>query len=106
MKAYEVVEYTDRKNATDPRAHVRTKVRLNNGKERFANVTLYMGQYFIINPGCALKDHYSDEERDEIAKLNASEPIVDGEIISINGIKFKVKVKGDYSDICDIEEVA
>jgi len=55
------------------------------------------GLYAMQKPA-SLKDVYTDADRAERTRLNAMEPVQDGETVEINGARYRFKLNGDYSD--------
>jgi len=59
-----------------------------------------------LQGGGMLKAHYSEAERAHKARMQAMEPIENGEIVSIDGETYRTRVLGNFSDcvIFDKEE--
>lgn len=106
MKAYEVTEYMNTMQTVKVRVAIPACKNYGKARVATAEIMQYDGQACIINPGTMLKASYTAEEVAEHDRLMASEPIEDGEVIAINGRTYRVTVLGDYSDICDLAEVA
>ena len=58
----------------------------------------HTGMFWALKRNTRLKDIYTEDDRAESARLNASEPICDGEIVEIEGNKYKVRVLGNFTD--------
>jgi len=106
MKAYEATEYIDTMQTTSVRVSIPASKNYGRARVVTAEIMQYDGQVCIINPGAMLKATYTDAEVEAHKRLLASEPIEDGEIIAINGRTYRVTVLGDFSDVCDLAEVA
>lgn len=53
----------------------------------------------LMSCGTMIKDHYSEAESAEIDRLNAMDPVKDGDTVQDqNGILYTVKINGHYSD--------
>lgn len=71
------------------------------GKSR--RITCYIGDnedgslYINKHPVC-ISSNYSEEESASIDRLNRAEPVRDGEIVEVKGVKYKVVLVGDYLD--------
>lgn len=60
--------------------------------------------WFMQRAGC-LKAQYTDKDRAERERLNAMEPVRQGEVVLIDGQAYKVDVKGDFSDAAVLKPV-
>jgi hypothetical protein len=61
--------------------------------------------WFMQRAGC-LKSHYTERDRAEQERLREEEPVRHGDIVMVDGRKFRVRVLGDYSNaaVLDPEE--
>ena len=56
------------------------------------------GIYWGMTDTVMIKDSYTQADRDEKKGIRESEPVVDGEIVMIDGDKYKARVLGDFSN--------
>lgn len=56
------------------------------------------GVYWALSSGSILKDVYTNADRAEGARLAVEGPLVNGEIVEIDGKQFKTRVLGAFSD--------
>ena len=56
------------------------------------------GIYWGMADTIMLKDSYTQADRDEKKRIRDNEPVVDGEIVMIDGDKYKARVLGDFSN--------
>ena len=52
----------------------------------------------VMNGGACLKSHYTEEDYAESARLRAVTPIKTGDIVTVEGKQYTVKINGDYSN--------
>ena len=64
------------------------------------------GIYWGMADTIMLKDSYTQADRDEKKRIRESEPVVDGEIVMIDGDKYKARVLGDFSNCVVFDPVA
>jgi hypothetical protein len=63
------------------------------------------GIFWALSSGSMLKDVYTDADRAESARLAAESPVVNGEIVEIDGKQYKARVLGAYSDCAIFDPV-
>lgn len=56
------------------------------------------GIYWFMQVAGCIKARYTEADRAETARLQEMTPILDGEVVLIEGAEYVVKVNGDYSD--------
>lgn len=56
------------------------------------------GVIWAMQTAATLKDHYTDDDRRRLDRLRDMEPILNGAIVKITGLHYRVKVLGDFSD--------
>ena len=56
------------------------------------------GIYWGMADTIMLKDSYTQADRDEKKRIRESEPVENGEIVMIDGDKYKARVLGDFSN--------
>ena len=64
------------------------------------------GIYWGMADTIMLKDSYTQADRDEKKRIRDNEPVVDGEIVMIDGDKYKARVLGDFSNCVVFDPVA
>ena len=52
----------------------------------------------LLKRSVCLQSSYTDEQTTERARLNAMNPLIDGDTVEFNGKAYTVKINGDYSD--------
>lgn len=73
------------------------------GYKRMKNITASLHHhdecgYYALKESVCLKDQYTEKDVEESRRLQAMDPLKDGEIVTIDGNMYTVKVNGDYSD--------
>jgi hypothetical protein len=63
------------------------------------------GIYWAMNTGACIKNHYTEADRAETARLSRTAPLMDGEIVLIDGKQYKTRVLGDYSNCAVFNEI-
>lgn len=53
---------------------------------------------FIMKKSACLKSSYTQKDMEETARLNAMEPVRNGDVVLFNGQEYKVKILGNFSD--------
>ena len=56
------------------------------------------GRIYIMQESACLKDHYTDKDNEELARLREQVPVRDGDIVELEGAQYKARIKGNYSD--------
>jgi hypothetical protein len=64
------------------------------------------GIYWAMQRSACLKSHYTAKDDEERARLNASTPVRNGDIVLIGGEQYKARVLGDYSNCAVFDPVA
>ena len=76
------------------------------GEMKICEVSLYQdyekegdGIYWALMSGAMIKSSYTDKDRAEIDRIYRKEtPVRDGDIVLIDGNKYKTQVNGEYSN--------
>lgn len=55
-------------------------------------------QIYLMQQSACLKASYTDKDIEERDRLNAQEPIRDGDTVTVAGKAYRVKILGNYSD--------
>ena len=55
------------------------------------------GIYIMKNSAC-LKSHYTPKDEEERARLNAMQPVRNGDCVMFNGKQYTVKILGNFSN--------
>jgi hypothetical protein len=55
-------------------------------------------QIYILKQNSCIKSNYSDSDRQESVRLLQINPINSGDVVEVNGEKYKVEILGNYSD--------
>lgn len=63
------------------------------------------GVLWIMQYAACIASSYTKEEVAERLRLNTSTPVVNGEIVLVDGKTYKVRVLGDYSDAAILDPV-
>lgn len=63
------------------------------------------GIYWVMQHGAMLKSNYSAAEVLHTARMNKMKPLHQGEVVLIDGEKYKIKIAGDYSDCAVFEKL-
>jgi hypothetical protein len=53
---------------------------------------------YVMKQSACLKDVYTAKDREERARLNAAQPVRTGDVVTVNGRQYTVKILGNYSD--------
>ena len=64
------------------------------------------GIYWAMQRSACLKSHYTEKDSEERARLNASTPVRNGDIVLIDGKQYKARVLGNYSNCAIFDPVA
>ena len=64
------------------------------------------GIYWGMADSIMIKSVYTQADRDEKKRIRENEPVVDGEIVMIDGDKYKARVLGDFSNCVVFDPVA
>lgn len=56
------------------------------------------GQIFIMKQSACLKDSYTDADRAEQRRLDTQIPLRTGDVVSVDGKNYRVRILGSYSD--------
>lgn len=56
------------------------------------------GIFWALKKSACLKAEYTAKDIEERARLNAMEPVRNGDIVLINGKQYKARVLGNFSD--------
>ena len=63
------------------------------------------GIYWALSSGAVLKSNYTKADTEERDRLNAQTAIQNGEIVLINGERYKTRVLGNCSDCAMFDKV-
>ena len=53
---------------------------------------------YIMQTAACLKDHYTDKDHEENARLKAQVPVRHGDTVQVEGKQYRVHISGNYSD--------
>jgi hypothetical protein len=56
------------------------------------------GIYWGMNDGAMIKSSYTQADKDEKKRIREGDPVENGEIVIIDGDKYKTRVIGDFSN--------
>jgi hypothetical protein len=56
------------------------------------------GRIYIMQKSACLKDHYTDKDMEESARLKAQVPVRHDDIVELQGAQYRVHINGNYSD--------
>lgn len=70
------------------------------GVERTATGYLFNsdGAIYVMKQSACLKDSYTDADRAERARLDAQAPLRTGDVVTVDGKQYRVRILGNYSD--------
>lgn len=63
------------------------------------------GIFWALKNSACLKDQYTAKDNEERARLNAMEPVRNGDIVLISGKQYKARVLGNFSDCAIFDPV-
>jgi hypothetical protein len=52
----------------------------------------------VMQTSAVIKDGYSQEEIEQRKRLSATNPIASGDVVTVKGAEYTVKILGDYAD--------
>jgi hypothetical protein len=63
------------------------------------------GIFWALQAGGCLKSEYTQKDHEETRRLGTMTPVKHGDLVLIDGIEYKVRVLGDFSDCAIFEPV-
>lgn len=79
------------------------------GQERTATGYLFNskdeGVIYVIKQSACLKGVYTAKDAEESARLNATTPVRDGDVVEVEGQQYKVRILGNYSDAGRLQKI-
>lgn len=63
-------------------------------------------QIYVMQKSACIKDCYTAKDAAETARLNAMAPIRTDDVVEVAGVRYKVRILGDYSDAGRLDSLA
>lgn len=63
------------------------------------------GQIYIMKQADCIKDTYTDADRAEQLRLDAQTPLRTGDLVTVDGQQYRVRILGNYSDAGRLDQI-